>query len=106
MSKEKSNDWLEEPFDEVYEREFEEAFDLAFENAAAASTSVNKEAMAASWDKVNHEIQNIKKRKKTNQTLAACRCYRRFNYDGCNHIQLSNRNSGKYVCSETAAGWR
>lgn len=64
MSKEKSNDWLEEPFDEVYEREFEEAFDLAFENAAAASTSVNKEAMAASWDKVNHEIQNIKKRKK------------------------------------------
>lgn len=63
MNKEKSDDWLDEQFDEAYEREFEEAFDLAFENAAAASTSVNKEAMAASWDKVNHEVQNIKRRK-------------------------------------------
>ncbi|MCM3783778.1 hypothetical protein M3231_12410 [Neobacillus mesonae] len=63
MSKEKSDDWFDDQLDEVFEREFEEAFDLAFENAAAASTSVNKEAMAASWDKVNTEIRKIKKRK-------------------------------------------
>ena len=65
MSNEKSgNKSADNDSNNIYEREFEDVFDLAFENAAAASTSVDKESMEASWQNMQSELQKMGKRKR------------------------------------------
>lgn len=64
MSSEKSDNKSADESNYIYDREFEEVFDLAFENAAAASTSVDKDRMEASWNKMQSELQKIRKRKR------------------------------------------
>ncbi|WP_211748314.1 hypothetical protein [Paenibacillus sp. Marseille-Q4541] len=64
MSSEKSDNMFADDSETVYDREFEDAFDLAFENAAAASTSVDKESMEASWHNVQAELQKMGRRKR------------------------------------------
>ncbi|WP_454191641.1 hypothetical protein [Paenibacillus sp. Marseille-Q7038] len=64
MSSEKSVNKSADDSNNIYEREFEDVFDLAFENAAAASTTVDKESMEASWYNMQGELQKIRKRKR------------------------------------------
>lgn len=64
MSSEKSGNQSADDSINIYDREFEDVFDLAFENAAAASTTVDKESMEASWNNMQSELQKIRKRKR------------------------------------------